>query len=818
MTDVYTLFTLPQTSNAFTAFRSTVGSYSEPGSASPPRKIARLADDSDSASASRSRVHAVAGADGGRPISITIIGSPAQGTGKQGGDDLALVRRCVRVLLDKSRYEPLPATYEQVYRACRTVVCVYGQGDTLFETVKLELEKCVNNLANGLLQDKRLDAFIETCAWFEKQIGLLESMVAYLDRLYVANKKDIPETHALAYSLFEQRIFQNVDIVNRLQSNIQEWVTWERKNGAQHPLRDRISVLIKHLQRHGQYHNIFELFYLDLTQTFYLNESQACVEDDKMDAKTFVRHCENRRDQEQQRAKEVLPEGSLDEILAVTDKSLLTDRLDWLAKGALKPLIESKSEGALKMMYRLFARVDGLKLLCAAWKAFVQSAVKTIVTDAEHDEEMVPRLLDFKAFADRLVAYAFVDEVPPIVEAPQPHASSSKVQLSAPASIRVPNQEFGYALMDAFAVGFKARRNKPAEMIAKHLDRAMRKGQKGRKDEDFEAELDAMLGLYRFTDDKDVFRTFYHRALAKRLLLERSASDDFEKAMLKKLKEQYDPEFGMGDHMFTDLALSRDLMREYIDHRARLGDSSYAQKLSVMVLQRSFWPFAARKHDIDLAVSMQEELKRYSDFYKSKHQGRKLDWDHSLGTATLKARFDAGEKELSVSLYQAAVLLLFNEGADIAFPDIKAQTRMEDVELRRTLQSLACGKKRVLKKQPPGKDVNDGDTFQFNADFTDPRYQVHINSIQVKETPEESKRTQTLIEGDRKHALDAAIVRIMKARKELSYQQLTAATVEAVKNHFKPDVSSIKQRIQSLVEQEYLRRDEEDMNKYIYVA
>ena len=58
----------------------------------------------------------------------------------------------------------------------------------------------------------------------------------------------------------------------------------------------------------------------------------------------------------------------------------------------------------------------------------------------------------------------------------------------------------------------------------------------------------------------------------------------------------------------------------------------------------------------------------------------------------------------------------------------------------------------------------------------------------------------------------------MKARKELSYQQLTAATVEAVKNHFKPDVSSIKQRIQSLVEQEYLRRDEEDMNKYIYVA
>ena len=51
-------------------------------------------------------------------------------------------------------------------------------------------------------------------------------------------------------------------------------------------------------------------------------------------------------------------------------------------------------------------------------------------------------------------------------------------------------------------------------------------------------ELARVLVLYRFTDDKDVFRTFYHRALAKRLLLEKSASDDFEKAVLKRLKER----------------------------------------------------------------------------------------------------------------------------------------------------------------------------------------------------------------------------------------------------------------------------------------
>ena len=147
---------------------------------------------------------------------------------------------------------------------------------------------------------------------------------------------------------------------------------------------------------------------------------------------------------------------------------------------------------------------------------------------------------------------------------------------------------------------------------------------------------------------------------------------------------------------------------------------------------------------------MQAELTKYGEHYKSKHSGRILDWIHSLGTAILRARFKAGTKELSVSLYQAVVLLLFNETTEIPFVDIKEQTNigeislclfyfihlpilwLDDAELRRVLQSLACAKKKVLKKVPAGKDVHDGDIFKFNADFDDPRPKVHINSIQVK--------------------------------------------------------------------------------------
>lgn len=58
----------------------------------------------------------------------------------------------------------------------------------------------------------------------------------------------------------------------------------------------------------------------------------------------------------------------------------------------------------------------------------------------------------------------------------------------------------------------------------------------------------------------------------------------------------------------------------------------------------------------------------------------------------------------------------------------------EEEELRRTLQSLACGKARVLNKNPRGKDVEDGDRFNFNNDFKHKLFRIKINQIQMKET------------------------------------------------------------------------------------
>lgn len=42
----------------------------------------------------------------------------------------------------------------------------------------------------------------------------------------------------------------------------------------------------------------------------------------------------------------------------------------------------------------------------------------------------------------------------------------------------------------------------------------------------------------------------------------------------------------------------------------------------------------------------------FNNYYTSKHSGRRLTWQHTLGHCVLKAEFPKGKKELDVSLFQ----------------------------------------------------------------------------------------------------------------------------------------------------------------------
>lgn len=55
-------------------------------------------------------------------------------------------------------------------------------------------------------------------------------------------------------------------------------------------------------------------------------------------------------------------------------------------------------------------------------------------------------------------------------------------------------------------------------------------------EQEIEGILDKTMVLFRFLQEKDVFERYYKQHLAKRLLLNKSVSDDSEKNMIMKLK------------------------------------------------------------------------------------------------------------------------------------------------------------------------------------------------------------------------------------------------------------------------------------------
>lgn len=90
---------------------------------------------------------------------------------------------------------------------------------------------------------------------------------------------------------------------------------------------------------------------------------------------------------------------------------------------------------------------------------------------------------------------------------------------------------------------------------------------------------------------------------------------------------------------------------------------------------------------------------------------------------------------------------------------VRASTGIPLEELKRVLQSLACGQYRVLSKTPKGRDVNDGDLFAFNSEFSAGLVRLRINTLQGKETKDEAAATQTVITKERQHQVRYGVSR-----------------------------------------------------------
>jgi cullin 3 len=601
------------------------------------------------------------------------------------------------------------------------------------------------------------------------------------------------------------------------------------------------------------YLRAFEGKFLEESAKFYREEGERLLKES--DAGTYCKHAKRRIDEEVDRCRTTLSEATSPRIQKVVEDELIRHKMKGLIEmdSGVQYMVDNDKFNELHLVFDLEARVDPRK-------PELTKAIQKIIGDMG------------TKINEAAIAAA---------QAPPPAPASDKTA-AAPGAVKQMNQQTAAALKwvedilelkDRFdkieSTSFKNDQaistaltrsmgenintfSRGSEYISLFIDDNMKKGIKDKTDVEVEQILEKAIVLLRYLQDKDMFETYYKKHLCKRLLLNKSQSPEVEKQMISRMKMELGNSFTLKlEAMFKDMNLSVDLTNDYRKQVAGLGDVDRSRvDLNVNILTSMTWPLEAfrggseeeseAKAQIIYAPALDRVRLGFERFYTDKHSGRKLTWQSNMGTVDLRAIFPKSKRdngalrthEVNCSTYACLILLLFNDSASadpsspntsLTVEEIQAATNIPMSALARNLQSLAVAPKtRLLIKEPMSRDVKPGDRFSFNTNFVPKAIKITVNVVSAGNKVEgdtERKETEKRNNDSRSFAIEAAVVRIMKMRKTLSHAELLNETIGALNTQFKPDVSMIKKRIESLIEREYLARIEEaPVPSYRYLA
>lgn len=538
------------------------------------------------------------------------------------------------------------------------------------------------------------------------------------------------------------------------------------------------------------------------TKDHYARKSQEWIETDS--TPDYMIKAENALESEKLRVANYLNPSTEAKLLRVCDDEMLEKREKILLEkegSGCKVLLANDKSDDLSRMYRLFNRLPkGLEPMAEIIKDHITEMGNEIIKrreakieggekDTNQDPNFVKELL---ALHDKYMAV--VNEQ---------FAGNSLLQK---------------ALKEAFVefVNRDVGKFKNADLMCSFCDRILKTGGEKLSDAEVEEYLGKVVQLFSYLTDKDLFAEIYRNQLAKRLLNQRSASDDMERLMIGKLKLRCGSQFtSKMEGMMNDLAIGGDHEAAFGKHLKEGQDSGSIDvdkiEFNVQVLTTGYWP-SFKPLEVTLPHTMKKCTQVFQKYYNETTTHRRLGWAHSLGNVTIRAKYNK-TYDLQITTLQACCLMVFSEEQNmLVLGEVSSRLHLPDDIVKRTLHSLSCGKYKVLKREGEGGSIKPTDKFAFNTTFN-----CQLRKLRIPMASLEESHNPKRVEEDRGIAIEAAIVRIMKARKTIGHPQLVAEVLSQL-SFFRPNPKVIKSRIHGLIEREYLERDPNVANHYSYLA
>merc|ERR1712046_505662 len=129
---------------------------------------------------------------------------------------------------------------------------------------------------------------------------------------------------------------------------------------------------------------------------------------------------------------------------------------------------------------------------------------------------------------------------------------------------------------------------------------------------------------------------------------------------------------------------------------------------------------------------------------------------------------------------------------------------------------MTTAKCRLLVRDGSSSEFTDSTVIKVNASFSSDKLKTKVPLLKKNEKPVVEQEPEEDVPVERKHVLDAAIIRVMKARKRLDHVSLLEEVFKQCAL-FKPQPNDVKRQVEQLMGREYIQRDADDRNVYVYM-
>ncbi|UYV73228.1 CUL1 [Cordylochernes scorpioides] len=349
-----------------------------------------------------------------------------------------------------------------------------------------------------------------------------------------------------------------------------------------------------------------------------------------------------------------------------------------------------------------------------------------------------------------------------------------------------------------------------AEFLAQYSDSLL--NQKGMSEEDFEEAIDKVGTILSYIESKDIFLAHYLNLTTERLILNNTRGHDLEEKLLTKIKERSDDEMTFKlERMLADYKVSKK-HKENFEQFLQQKDPTFKVKMEVTLLTDGIWP-----HQEERKCSMPFEIEwgvsLFQEFYFSTHSGsRKLTWMYSVSKAEIETNFYRKPYIFQSSTFQMIVLFQFNDAISFSIQQLQERTQIQKNLLLQVLTTLL--KTKVLSCEG---ELNQSAVVGINSEFRHKKTRVDINiALASSGEQDEPKTTKKEVVLNREVVMEAAMVRVMKSRKQLSHEDLLEEVTLSLRSRFKVDIELFKKCVEHLIEMDYLERgDHNGIYKYV---